>query len=556
MIGKRLFIGFILFIISLLLCLDLFLSKGRPSTFDGPSHLANIAQFTKALQSGDFPVRWMDGFGNYGMPMAIIIQQTTSYLGAIITLFTHDIFISYNIVVLIGAFFSTYLLYCFFTLHFSEEAALLGATLFNFAPYRIINIYIRGALPEFFSHVFFPVVFIGLYLFIKKRSMKGLIYLFIGFVGILLTHPFTFIIGMFIWVPYAVYLVWESGSANFIRDNILYLLLMFLLVIGISAFYIIPLYLEIKYFYYGTGSHFIAGNFLTLKNYLGDQWYYFYQNDIEVRGHVIHLGLIESLVITAGMISLFFSKKGKGKFLYWIVPSLLVLIFFTTHYADFIFKKINLLGNIQHNWRLFTSIVFIAPLILAYLLNKVKSKTLLYLIFFVVIIFRFPQLYGKNYLLEKQDTYYWTKLNLAGNIMNTVWTGPTQDYPVKKIKGEILEGKGKIIKRNERNSWREYEIKADTDLRLVDYTFYFPGWKVYVDKKEVPIEFQDMNYRGVITYKIPKGKHTVLVKFTDTKVRLLANMVSLFSLGALGVYFTILRRRAPNILSTTRFGPQ
>jgi len=160
----------------------LFLSKGRPSTFDGPSHLANIAQFTKALQSGDFPVRWMDGFGNYGMPMAIIIQQTTSYLGAIITLFTHDIFISYNIVVLIGAFFSTYLLYCFFTLHFSEEAALLGATLFNFAPYRIINIYVRGALPEFFSHVFFPVVFIGLYLFIKKRSMKGLIYLFIYWV--------------------------------------------------------------------------------------------------------------------------------------------------------------------------------------------------------------------------------------------------------------------------------------------------------------------------------------------------------------------------------------
>jgi len=498
----------------------------------------------------------MDGFGNYGMPMAIIIQQTTSYLGAIITLFTHDIFISYNIVVLIGAFFSTYLLYCFFTLHFSEEAALLGATLFNFAPYRIINIYIRGALPEFFSHVFFPVVFIGLYLFIKKRSMKGLIYLFIGFVGILLTHPFTFIIGMFIWVPYAVYLVWESGSANFIRDNILYLLLMFLLVIGISAFYIIPLYLEIKYFYYGTGSHFIAGNFLTLKNYLGDQWYYFYQNDIEVRGHVIHLGLIESLVITAGMISLFFSKKGKGKFLYWIVPSLLVLIFFTTHYADFIFKKINLLGNIQHNWRLFTSIVFIAPLILAYLLNKVKSKTLLYLIFFVVIIFRFPQLYGKNYLLEKQDTYYWTKLNLAGNIMNTVWTGPTQDYPVKKVKGEIIAGKGKILKRNERNSWREYEIKADTDLRLVDYTFYFPGWKVFVDKKEVPIEFQDINYRGVITYKIPKGNHTVLVKFTDTKIRLLANLISLFSIGALGVYLVILRRRAPNILSTTRFGPQ
>ena len=62
-----------------------------------------------------------------------------------------------------------------------------------------------------------------------------------------------------------------------------------------------------------------------------------------------------------------------------------------------------------------------------------------------------------------------------------------------------------------------YKVTATSEIRMVDYTFYFPGWKVLVDAKEVPIEFQDMNYRGVITYNVPSGNHEVVVKFTDTK---------------------------------------
>jgi len=114
---------------------------------------------------------------------------------------------------------------------------------------------------------------------------------------------------------------------------------------------------------------------------------------------------------------------------------------------------------------------------------------------------------------------------------------------VKKVKGEIIEGKGRIEKRLERNSWRTYEVIAQSpEIRLVDNTFYFPGWKVYVDKKETPIEFQDMNYRGVITYRVPEGRHTVEVKFTNTKIRLLANSISIFSIGVFGL-LVLFRKR-------------
>jgi hypothetical protein len=210
-----------------------------------------------------------------------------------------------------------------------------------------------------------------------------------------------------------------------------------------------------------------------------------------------------------------------------------------------IFEFIKPLGNIQHQWRLLSGIQFIPPIIIAIILNKLgKRKQLILgaLIVISIIIFRFPQLYGKNYLHTSESVYFSSKDNLYSQVMNTIWTGPTQSYPVKKVKGEIIEGKGEITKRNEKNSWREYEIDSTTDVRLADYTFYFPGWKVYVDNKETPIEFQDMNYRGVITYRVPQGKHNIVVKFTETKIRLLADFISLFSLTILGLMI-IFRKR-------------
>lgn len=534
---KYQYILFIL-IISGIFCLDLFVRVGRPSAFDAPTHLANIAQFTSALRDGDFPVRWFDGFANYGMPMGVIVQQTTSYLGAVFNLVFNNVVFSYNLVVFVGTFFSLLFLFKFLTFHFTKPAALLGVILFALAPYRIINIYVRGALPEYFAHVFFPLIFIGLSYWIKQREIKGLWIVLAGVVGILLTHPFTIVIGSFLFIPYALYLLFQKrGHVKGLIGVLLPLIPTLLLAVGLVAYYIIPLFVEIKYFYYGrSGQGLLPNQHLTLLNYIGDYWNYFTSHDIDVRGHVIHLGLLELFIIVSG---LFFwgSKDRKSR----IIPALLgvlgILIFFTTQYANGIYTSIPFLGGVQHNWRMFTSIVFIVPIIAAHIVDRTNSRVLISVIILSVLVMRVPQLYGKNYLLESDAKHYASIENLHGNILNTIWTGPTQDYPTKEMKGEIIEGRGQIVGRTEKNSQRKYTVQADTELRLVDNTFYFPGWRVYVNGGEVPIEFQDMNYRGVITYKVPPGKHTVEVVFTNTKIRLLGNTVTLGSIALLILIF-------------------
>jgi len=539
MLGRKDFLIFIiLFIISLSLCFDLFTNNARPASFDGLTHITNIAQYYTALKDGDFPVRWQDGFANYGMPIPIFGHQITSYLGGVLTFFTNNPLVSYNIVIFISAFMSTIGIYLFLHSYYDFFSSLFGSFLLTYAPYRIINIYVRGAAPEFFSTLFFPLILLSLKKWTEKNDTKWF-FSFIILTSLLIqTHPIAGMIQFIFIIPY--FLIVLKG---YHFNRLLAFSLGILGAIGIASYYVFPLLLEFKYFYYGQQSEiFLPNQFLTINNFIKPNWPYFFQGDILTRGHYLHIGSIEMIITIVYLI--YFLINGRRKYRkFQSLPLVAFCIFciysfFMSSYASFIYLKISFLGNIQHQWRMLSGLIIIPPILGAFLVSILKEKLrriIVIITIVIIIIIRFPQLYGKNYILENKNKYSSNKENLYASIYNTIWTGKTEDYPVKKFKGEIIEGNGKIINRNEHNSWREYEIDAKTDLRLADYTFYFPGWKVFVDKNEVPIEFQDMNYRGVITYRIPQGKHTVLVKFTDTKIRLLANITSLFSLGTLGL---------------------
>lgn len=525
---KNLFIFIFLLIISLVFSFDLFMNKGQASTFDGPTHLTNMAQFYKAISDGEFLPRWADGFANYGMPIPIIAQQTTSYLGALFNFVFHNIIFSYNLVVFFGAFFSVLFFYLFLRLHTNVRGALLGTFLFNFAPYRILNIYIRGAIPEFFAGIFFPLILIALYKWIKEKKTYALFLFAFSVCGILLTHPFMLVIYLFFFVPYIFFLLFQQKNITF---KLAVLSLFVILGFGLASYYIIPLFLELKYFYYGTGNRFLPDQFLRISNYISPAWYYFYRDDIGTRGHYIMFGLIESvallLLTLATLMSLI--KKKFNLFIFLTIVVGWIIVFMTSQISIPIYEHISILGKIQHPWRMMSLFIYIVPILLG--LYAKNWKIWIIAVFIIIIaIFRFPQLYGKNYTTVSELSYFFTKENLHGEILNTIWTGKTELYPVQSQKPAIIAGKGVIKNREVHNSWRKYLIQAEEKLRMVDYTFYFPGWMVYIDGVPTTIEFQDMNYRGVITYYVPKGEHTILVRFEDTKVRKFANIVSIFSI--------------------------
>ncbi len=547
--SEIIYIVFIL-IISFFLVGELFLTSARPATFDGSMHQTIIAQFHNALADGEFPVTWSDGFANYGLPMPIIHQQTMSYLGGGIMFITNNALLSYKLVLLIATFVSSILFYIFLRFYFSPNLALLGTFVFNFAPYRIINVYTRGSLPEYTASMGIPLVLISLYLILQKKNMWGLPLLTVSTALLFLSHPFVIIVGSFLFVPYFLFnlksqkrkiqlAAWSTIAVG--------------IGIGLTGYYSLPLFLEIKYFYYGqAGDKLSPGHFMGLTNYFSNTWNYFSASEIYTRPHVIMNGLFESIVLIAGVVFLIVKRKLISPKVRLLLSSFIVsgilIIFMTTKYSQIVYDTFPILGGIQHPWRMFSALIFVPPIILVILVSQVKKYqfALISCLIILVALLRFPQLYSKNNEVIPESAFDFTVSNLASNNLNTIWTGETQEYPVKKTKVEIIEGDGKIVQKQIENSKRQYQIQAESPVRLVDYTFYFPGWMVYIDGVPATIEFQDQNYRGVITYQVPAGKHTVDVTFEDTKVRSLGKLLTIFSLVIFMVFLISLQLLAKN----------
>lgn len=548
----------IIFIVAFILVSDLFIQVGEPVTFDGPTHITLIAQYHKAFSEGDFLVRWTDGFANYGLPMGVFAQQTVSILGGLITFITSNVILSYNIVLFLGAFFSSLFFYIFLRIYFRSEAALTGAILFNFASYRIINIYIRGAAPEFFATIFISLILISLYLLIEKRKVWGGILLTVSCALLSLTHPFVVVIAGVLFIFYFFFLLLHQKKDKlklFISSGIFALL-----GFGLASYYLIPLFLEIKYLYYGLiANPYMPNQFLTLQSFFDPRWFYYYKNDVAVRGNFLKFDLFESLIYLTGfgfvVYRIIKTKKIKFDLLFITVLAGIPILFLLIPFSELIYKNISILGNIQHPWRFLTIAIFIPPIILAYFINKYPKTIYIVGVILVILLLRVPQIYGKNYTLYPSSHYYFTAENLYSNDRNTIWSGNTLEYPVKKQKPEIISGNGKILSENVLNSKREYKVNASTNIEMADYTFYFPGWNVYVDGAITPIQFQNPEYRGVITYTVPSGVHDVKILFEDTKIRKLAGIGSVMSTFFF-IIASIIFIKFPSILGKAQTNPR
>ena len=108
-----------------------------------------------------------------------------------------------------------------------------------------------------------------------------------------------------------------------------------------------------------------------------------------------------------------------------------------------------------------------------------------------------------------------------------------EDYAEKPL--EIVEGQARIEVQERLTNYHRYRVFVESPARLVENTLYFPGWEVLANGLPQPVEFQDPNHRGLMTFRLEPGDNLVEVKFGETKLRKFANSLSAASLLFLGM---------------------
>lgn len=518
----------VIFIFSLFPILSLF-NPGLPITHDGQEHVARIANFYQNIKEGNIVPRWAGNLNwGYGHPILMFLYPFSSYTASFFHFIGFSLVDSIKIVFGLAYILSGFSMYFFVKELLNSKAGLVAALLYLYAPYRFIDLYVRGAIGEHVAFIFPPLI---CYFFLKlsrKYSYINFIGLAISFAFLILSHnaisimfiPIILFFVFFIFVKY-------KKNINVLIINLAGIIIGF----GISSFFILPAYFEGKYTLRDIvtqGEYFTR--FVELKSFFYGEWNYGISGQFSVQ-----IGIIHWIFVLSSLIFFFlFFKKRKDNIilLQFFLFVFFVSIFLMTSYSNFIWEKISLLQKFQFPWRFLTLTVFASSMLGGILFSYVKDKyqfLLALLVVFAVFIINIKYLQANGYSLKQESFYkdvYFGTTDTGESA--PIWSIRFMERePSAKI--EVIDGEASIEPVDRRINSHKYRIESKNESRIRENTIYFPGWKVFMNGKNVPIEFQDQKNRGLITFYVPKGKHNLEIRFSDTKLRLFSNIVSIIS---------------------------
>lgn len=520
---------FTILIISSLPFISVFFTSLFPHTHDGIVHLARMAAYYKALLDGQIPVRWAGDLNyGYGMPLFNFMYQLPYAISSFFIWLGMGLVSSFKITLFLSYLLSGISMFLFAEEFFQDKKKAFLITIFyQFSPFRLVELLIRGSFGEVYTYAFFPFVLYGITKLFKHTTYRNF-FLTSLFGGLLiLSHNALSLI---------FYGVSFLFSIIFAPSRRLQIIAILALLYGtlLSSFYWVPAILEHKYTYGDLfmkdmyRSHFVPIQNLFIPNFLNSL-------SLQTGGISVQIGLFHVIALIASIVVMSrqtIDTKMK-KIALFSLALVLVVIFFTQSISGFFWQHLSLLRQFQFPWR-FLGLLSFASSVLGisfFSYTYFKKKVVFFLVLFLTIIstayyWRPPLGFDRI-----KESYYWNyPLNTTYfGETDLIWSaGPAHAYPKRRV--DVISGKAEVFN-FKKNSYRQgFKVIAQGKATLVDHTQYFPGWNVYIDGKETDISFQDASWRGEIVFNVPSGSHIVEVLFKENKLRFFSDMVSVFSL--------------------------
>lgn len=193
--------------------------------------------------------------------------------------------------------------------------------------------------------------------------------------------------------------------------------------------------------------------------------------------------------------------------------------------------------------------VFISAFLASYVIETNKKRNILAMLIVLAAIISTIVYTKPRAFVDRPDTFYSTNEDTT-TVKDEYLPLWVKENPKERANQKIVAGKGSTILK-EKIAPASYQaiVKAEQDSQVLVNTIYFPGWQVKTDDKVIPINYQ--NPRGLITFRLPKGEHQVIITYAKTPIHLFSEIISLIAIvGVLG--FLILNLRFKKITARPR----
>jgi len=555
--------------------------RGYLDSHDGLFHLYRLAALDEALQAGVFYPRLFPDFAfgyghavlNYYSPLTYFVAQAFHLLGA-------GYILSIKLTFAAGLFLGAVFMYLFASEIVGRFPALVAAGIYTYFPYHLADTYLRGALAEAFAFVFLPLCLWAMHRVLIRAGARDVLVLSLSFAGLVLTHNLTALIFTPVLLGYMVLLWFLTRRGRAVLLSVVSLVAGILL----DAFYWLPVLAETQFV--GLAANIGAPGYqrhlASIFDFITTSPIFRYWPDLGggVDNAFYPLGLIYALLIVGGVAALVWqvsrpaaersASRGRRWHLAFFLLVTGVSILMTLTWSLPLWRLGQpLLAALQYPWR-FLSITSLGVAVVIGSLFALgegervggRRRWLPYGLgvglLLAIIVYGLADLPAEMLPLEDDQVTaqrMWEE-DFAARQIGATWTAeyvpiwveadrsvvglPPPDLVPSEPKELLPEEIPQVSLGGQGLQTWQMRVSSAEPFALRFHTFYFPGWRVYLDGQETAV--YPSGDLALLSVDVPQGEHDVLVRFEDTPPRLVGSLVSLFTaLGLMGV--TVLRWR-------------
>lgn len=524
-------------VLVVVLAVPTFIRMLQPGIFSMQDfHYFRLYEFSRCVVDGQIPCRWAQDVGlGFGEPLFNFYGQLSYVIGEVFHLVSYSLVDSLKLVFILSLVLSAVSMFFLAKQMWQDNvAATISAVVYLYAPYRAVDVWVRGALPEAVSFIFYPLIILFLEKYLKTNKKSNLLLFGLSVSLLIINHNLSFIL----FLPFLV--IWFCYQVITLKKlkHLGWFLGVTLLTLGLVAFYVFPVIFEAKYVtlentiqgYFNFRGHFAGVKQLLFSTNWGYGASVFGPND----DLNISIGFLQWIIPGLTLIYLVVKKK------FFDYKEFLVLLFISGVYiflinnkSIFIWDRIPQMAYIQFPWRFLGVLVFGLSLASGLVVKFIPSKAKTALTFVIIAL-----AIGVNSQYFRPDIWYGYSDSdlLNGELFANQQAASIGDYWPKSAPKMATS-----LANKQTNEYTLASQQSNQSIYVLNYSQeevslpinYFPGWRGYSSNGQKLSTSPDNS--GLIKVSNPGDK--VTLKFENTKERAVTNLVSLVSLVAFALIF-------------------
>ena len=543
---------------------------------DARHSLIWLSELHQGVQSGFLWPRWApDHAQGYGYPLFTFYAPLAFLIAEVFNLLGAGILGAIKIVWILATILAGVSMYQLGKRLWGVGPGFIAGLLYVFAPYHLVNIYVRGAFAEFVALAIYPWVILTFWEVLARPSARRVALAALSLGALLLTHSVTLMLLpplLALIILYWLLLAWRRDGDPPVRAT-LSALAAGLLGGMLAAIFLLPVLGETKYIvldqWLPAESYNYPQQFLYLFQWFDFQWGYGFALPGPNDGMNLSIGL---WLVTLGLAALPLAWRraeagGRRALLAGFVAMALIALFATLAPSQVFWDVIPMIKLVQFPFRFLAPATLFLSLaaagVVAALLPGDQEGLHPWLLALAAAILLSAWLYAKPqhtqvsprdvspaadifFELDYPDMRGSTAFASAGKPA----TSPKIDAYVQGKPlplAEIYRGEGSMAMVKHGGGEDVVRVMAQTPVTVRFYTYWYPGWRAWVDGEPAVTRYDPNDPNALILVDVPAGDHEVRIRFTNTPLRTAAAFISALTLLILVILFfwDTIRSHAP-----------